>query len=86
MKIKEGIHYRRRPDQPSHAPIKVKELVICLFCRVPSDSGHGRRGRCAGRGCKTGREKADGEGDPRGIQAIRQERDQGYEIAIADAK
>ena len=38
MQIKEGIHYRRRPNQPSPAPIKAKELVDCLFCRVPSDS------------------------------------------------
>ncbi len=38
MQIKEGIHYRRMPDQPSPAPMKAKELVDCLFCRVPSDS------------------------------------------------
>ena len=71
MEIKEGFHYRRRLEQPSPVPVKVKELVIYVFCREPSDSGYGRRGQCAGRGCKTGREKVDGEGDPRGIKAIR---------------
>ena len=33
--------------------------------------GFGRRGWFVGRGCKTCSEKADGEGDPRGIRANR---------------
>ena len=38
MKLIEGTHYLRRLDQPSPHPIRAKELVDCLFCRLPSDS------------------------------------------------
>ncbi len=55
MKIKEEIHYRRRPDQPSPAPIKAKELFDCLFCRVPRDSEDDE-----GRPTVTRRQRRDG--------------------------
>ena len=36
MNLLEGTHFRRMLDQPSR--IASKELVYCLFCKVPSDS------------------------------------------------
>jgi len=36
MNLFERTHFRRRLDQP--LSISSKELVDCLFCRVPSDS------------------------------------------------
>ncbi len=38
MKLIDGMHYIRRLDQTSPHPIRAKELVDCLFCRLPSDS------------------------------------------------
>ena len=38
MKLVEGTHYRRRLDQPSPHLARSKEVVDCMFCRLPSDS------------------------------------------------
>ncbi len=38
LKLIEGTHYIRRMDQPSPHPIRAKELVDCMFYRLPSDS------------------------------------------------
>ncbi len=38
MKLVERTHYIKRMDQPSTHPIRAKEFVECMFCRLPSDS------------------------------------------------
>ncbi len=37
IQLIEGTHYRRRENQPSHAPHKSKEAVDCLLCIDPGD-------------------------------------------------
>jgi hypothetical protein len=37
MKPVEGTHYKRRLDQPTPHPIRAKEFVNCLFCKLLSD-------------------------------------------------
>ncbi len=38
MHLKEGMHFRRRLDQPSTSTARCKEFVNCMFCGCPSDS------------------------------------------------
>ena len=37
LRLIEGAHYRRREEQPTHAPPKSKEAVDCLLCSDPGD-------------------------------------------------
>ena len=57
MHLKEGTHYKVRPQQPSPTPKKSKEAVDCLLCSDPVESDeevvehvvHRKRSRPRGR-------------------------------------
>ena len=57
MQLKEGTHYRVRPQQPSTTPKKSKEAVDCLLCSDLGESdeevvehvAHRKRSRPKGR-------------------------------------